>query len=69
MIMSERIGIRVLGGAMAQIAFELGGRRSVTGVHSTVSTTQAIAERSLTSVISVAGSRGVARPMLCPLGL
>ncbi len=54
MTMSERIDIRVLGGAIARIAFELEGRLSVPGVHSIVSTAQAVVGRSLTPV-SVAG--------------
>ena len=55
MTMSKRFGILVLVGAIGLFAFELGGRLSVPGVHSIVSTAQAVVGRPLTPV-SVAGS-------------
>jgi hypothetical protein len=54
MTMSKRFGILVLVGAIGLFAFELGGRLSVPGVHSIVSTAQAVVGRPLTPV-SVAG--------------
>ena len=54
MTMSKRFGILVLVGAIGLIAFELGGRLSIPGVHSIVSTAQAVVGRPLTPV-SVAG--------------
>jgi hypothetical protein len=54
MTMSKRFGILVLGCVIGLIAFELGGRLSIPGVHSIVSTAQAVVGRPLTPV-SVAG--------------
>ena len=54
MTMSKRFGILVLVGAIGLFAFELGGRLSVPGVHSIVSTAYAVVGRPLTPV-SVAG--------------
>lgn len=54
MTMSKRFGILVLGCAIGLFALELGGRLSIPGVHSIVSTAQAVVGRPLTPV-SVAG--------------
>jgi hypothetical protein len=54
MTMSKRFGILVLGGVIALFAFELGGQLSIPGVHSIISTAQAVVGRPLTPV-SVAG--------------
>jgi hypothetical protein len=53
MTMSKRFGILVLG-VVGLIAIELGGRLAIPGVHSIVSTAQAVVGRPLTPV-SVAG--------------
>jgi hypothetical protein len=53
MTLSKRFGILVLG-AVGLIAIELGGRLAIPGVHSIVSTAQAVVGRPLTPV-SVAG--------------
>ena len=54
MTLSKRIGILVLVGAIGLVAFELGERLSIPGVHSIVLTAQAVVGRPLTPV-SVAG--------------
>ena len=54
MTMSKRFGVLVLCCAIVLIAFELGGRLSIPGVHSIVSTAHAVVGRPLTPV-SVAG--------------
>ena len=54
MTISKRFGILVLIGAIGLVAFELGERLSIPGVHSIVSTAQAVVGRPLTPV-SVAG--------------
>ena len=54
MTMSKRFGILVLAGAVGLVAFQLGERLSIPGVHSIVSTAQAVVGRPLTPV-SVAG--------------
>ena len=54
MTVSKRFGILVLGGLIVLFAAELGGRLSIPGVHSIVSTAQAVVGRPLTPV-SVAG--------------
>jgi hypothetical protein len=51
---SKRFGVLVLGGAIVLIAFELGGRLSIPGVHGIVSSAHAVVGRPLTPV-SVAG--------------
>jgi hypothetical protein len=53
MTLSKRFGILVLG-AVGLIAIEFGGRLAIPGVHSIVSTAQAVVGRPLTPV-SVAG--------------
>ena len=53
MTLSKRFGILVLG-VVGLIAIELGGRLAIPGVHSIVSTAQAVVGRPLTPV-SVAG--------------
>jgi hypothetical protein len=53
MTLSKRFGILALG-AVGLIAIELGGRLAIPGVHSIVSTAQAVVGRPLTPV-SVAG--------------
>jgi len=53
MTLSKRLGILALG-AVGLIAIELGGRLAIPGVHSIVSTAQAVVGRPLTPV-SVAG--------------
>ena len=53
MTMSKRFGILVMG-VVGLIAIELGGRLAIPGVHSIVSTAQAVVGRPLTPV-SVAG--------------
>ena len=55
MTMSKRFVILVLGGALGLIAFEVGGRLSIPGVHGIVSTAEAVVGRPLTPV-SVAGA-------------
>jgi hypothetical protein len=50
MTMSKRFGILVLGCAIGLIAFELGGRLWIPGVHSIVSPAQAVVGRPLTPV-------------------
>jgi hypothetical protein len=54
MTMSKRFSVLVVVGIIGLIAFELGGRLSILGVHSFVSTAQAVVGRPLTPV-SVAG--------------
>jgi hypothetical protein len=54
MTMSKRFGILVLVGVIGLFAFELEGRLSIPGVHSIISTAQAVVGRPLTPV-SVAG--------------
>ena len=54
MTMSKRFSVLVVVGITGLIAFELGGRLSIPGVHSFVSTAQAVVGRPLTPV-SVAG--------------
>jgi hypothetical protein len=54
MTMSKRFSILVLGCAIVLIAFQLGVRLSIPGVHSIISTAQAVVGRPLTPV-SVAG--------------
>jgi hypothetical protein len=54
MTMSKRFSVLVVVGIIGLIAFELGGRLSIPGVHSFVSTAQAVVGRPLTPV-SVAG--------------
>ena len=54
MTMLKRLGILVLLGTIGLFAFELGGRYSIPGVHSIISTAQAVVGRPLTPV-SVAG--------------
>jgi hypothetical protein len=54
MTLSKRFSVLVVVGIIGLIAFELGGRLSIPGVHSFVSTAQAVVGRPLTPV-SVAG--------------
>ena len=54
MSMSKRFGIVLLGGIIGLCALELGERLSIPGVHSFVSTAEAVVGRPLTPV-SVAG--------------
>ncbi len=54
MTLSKRIGMLVLVSALGLIAFELGARFSIPGVHGIISTAQAVVGRPLTPV-SVAG--------------
>jgi hypothetical protein len=54
MTMAKRFRILALAGAMGLIVFELGGRLSIPGVQSIVSTAHAVVGRPLTPV-SVAG--------------
>jgi hypothetical protein len=54
MTMSKRLSIAAFFGAIALIGFEFGGRLAIPGVHSFVSTAQAVVGRPLTPV-SVAG--------------
>ena len=54
MTMSKRFSVLVVVGIIGLIVFELGGRLSIPGVHSFVSTAQAVVGRPLTPV-SVAG--------------
>jgi hypothetical protein len=54
MTMPKRVSIVVLVGAIGLIGFALGGRLSIPGVHSIISTAQAVVGRPLTPV-SVAG--------------
>jgi hypothetical protein len=54
MTMSKRFGVVLLAGAIGLLGFELGGRLSIPGIHSFISTAQAVIGRPLTPV-SVAG--------------
>jgi hypothetical protein len=54
MTLSNRFSVLVVVGIIGLMAFELGGRLSIPGVHSFVSTAQAVVGRPLTPV-SVAG--------------
>ena len=58
------LGIVLLGGAMGLVAFELGGRLSIPGVHGIVSTAEAVVGRPLTPV---SGARGVRRDAARPV--
>ena len=54
MTMSKRLGVVLLVGAIGLLGFELGGRLSIPGIYSFISTAQAVIGRPLTPV-SVAG--------------
>jgi hypothetical protein len=54
MTMSKRLGVVLLVGAISLLGVQLGGRLLVPGIHSFVSTAQAVVGRPLTPV-SVAG--------------
>jgi len=67
MTLSNRFSVLVVVGIIGLIAFELGGRLSIPGVHSFVSTAQAVVGRPLTPVSEAGVARRTTRR--CAVGV